>query len=193
MKYRYIACGICFALLLTGCGKFTAFDNSSQIQTSSESVLDTSENMPAIVFLHRVSNPEPDQPSTVTFYDNSGNYYKISDEEKTSLPIDTLIKQYEAGELNDSIEFISECEVSKLESNYQKLCELSKNEDFSLKEFDDVPAVEKEVYTWYGICFNGDERKEVLIQKKDAAGEHEPNDKRATEIYEWLLSSFTNN
>ena len=191
MKTNCIALAGCITILLAGCGNSVTSESAAQEPVLSESNEKDSEAMPAIVFLHRVSNPgENAAQDTVTFYDRDGKYFHITDSLKIHLPVNTLIAEYEAGEMRDSIEMISACDVEELKSNYQKLCQLSENSDFELKEFEEVPAVESPVYTWYGIYFQGNETRELLIQKKDGAGEHEPNDKHATEIYEWILSSF---
>lgn len=164
----------------------------------SENISNTAEKMPIIVFLHTVYNPsvhgdERYASDEVTFYDSDGNYCSVTNAEKRALTIDELIEEYEAGMLSDSIEIVSKCDISELKANYTKLCDLSENSDFALKEFEEAPAVEGLVYTWYGICFDGDNRKKILFRKKDVAGDHTPNDERASEIYEWILASFKNN
>ncbi|MDE6732136.1 MAG: hypothetical protein K2J77_04595 [Oscillospiraceae bacterium] len=180
-KFSCVACVICIVFSLVGC-----------------TVSSTAEKMPTIVFLHSVYDPsghgdERFASDIITFYDCDGNYCNVTNVEKRALTIDKLIEEYEAGKLSDSIEIVSKCEMSELKANYKKLCDLSENADFALKEFDVRPTVEGPVEAWYGIYFDGDNRKKILFRKKDVAGDHTPNDERASEIYEWILASLENN
>lgn len=209
MNNKFVSCLTCTALillLLGGCGEKTVSENEPQNQTSSQIALSTSENksdiaekMPSIVFLHRLKEYDSKAKydgyvfTDVAFYDSNGNYCKVTSSEKMQLTINKLIEEYEAGKLAGSIEIVSKCDTSELKANYKKLCGLSKNADFALNNGDKgevVPAVEASIDTWYGIYFDSAERKEILFRQKDVAGNHTPNDERATEIYEWFLKSI---
>lgn len=151
--------------------------------------------MPDIVFFNCIDYSETaedgDVQSAITFYDKNGNHYTSEDSYVCSLNIDELVKEYAAGNLDDKIKFHTTCDVNELFENYQKLCELSKNEEFEIIYPEYGPDVLANRETWYGVYYDKAGRvQSILIHEKNAHGNHQANDERANEIYRWYIGTF---
>ena len=121
---------------------------------------------------------------TITFFDKNGNYYFTDDEYICDLSIEEIVNEYSCGNLDGKICLQANCEINELFKNYQKLCEVSRNEDFEIIPHDFSLGWVKERVEWYGVYYDkeGDAQR-LLFHIRDAEGDRDTNDKRADEIY----------
>lgn len=169
-------------LLFSGCAH-----NEKEISTLQD-------EMPSIVFLlERTKYPIQNGVISyqIFFYDNEGRYCSSHDQNVCKLSFDKLIEEYEQGNLTESIEYTSSCDIDDLKDNYRKLCEIGENPEYQLEEFDAVSSVVTDKVIWYGFYYDdAGNIQSIQIYKLDEGGRHYPNDDRANEIYDWIQESF---
>lgn len=188
---RYLLVLMGFITLLSGCGNAAMKGNSSQKVTNAS-------QMPDIVFLVTIDYvrqaAESQGERQIMFYDKNGTYYSSDDENVCNMDFKELVSEFSAGNLVENIEFHGNCEVEELFENYQKLCKVSEQKDLELRYPTEGPAVEEDVWTWYGLYFDSQGELNALVyHKKDAFGDHMTNSKTANEIYEWYEEAIQEN
>ncbi len=174
------------SVILAGCG-----NREENLPVTDDKKL----QMPDIVFYNYVDYLETAEEggvqSAMTFYDKNGNHYTSTDPYVCSLYLDKLVKEYAEGTLDDKIEFHTICDVDELYENYEKLCEVSRNKELEIIYPEYGPTVLANRQTWYGAYYDAEgELQSILLHEKNAHGNHEANDERANEIYEWYIGTF---
>lgn len=182
MKYRskvVLTLIVIMITMLNGCSKDTARTIKDPVE------------MPDIVFLNYIHYYKGDISTAMTFYDKNGNHYTTSDYSVCCLSFEQLVEEYAAGNLDDKIKFHTTCNVDELFENYQKLCQLSKNQELEIVRPGYGPDVEANREIWYGLYYDKDGNiQSLIIHEEDAHGDHMANDERANEIYEWYIGTF---
>lgn len=177
--------------MLMGCGNSKDSENSTYI-------INDPLRMPDIVFMNINDSTEIAQEGemqyAITFYDKNGNHY-VSDDSYDSyicnLQYEELVSQYATGELDDKIILHTSCDVNELFENYQKLYEISQNEEYEILYPEAVPAVESIKIKWYGLYYDKNEELHMLENHERRYGkDFEANDERANEIYNWYIGTF---
>ena len=150
-------------------------------------------DMPDIVFLNTVDPNTGDGTgiSGMTFYDKNGNHYISTDEEVCQMGYARLVSEFASGNLSDKVELHTSCNIDELLENYQKLCEVAQNSEYSIVYPEAMPTVDAEICSWYGLYYdeNG-ELRSLTIHKKERLSHLYANDERANEIYDWYLGTF---
>lgn len=125
----------------------------------------------------------------LTFLDKNGNYYNSDYTEIYFLSNEELIEALKSGD--ERITKLSvTCDVDELRENYKKLLKVADNKEYELVYPKEVPAVEADRITWYGLYYDKDGKLSSLpIHKNECFTDIDANDDRANEIYKWFCNS----
>ena len=152
--------------------------------------------MPSIVFIvdcdySRILPSDPN-PYEICIYDKNGNYYGTDNREVCKMLFEELVKAFENGDLEDKITRYSRtCDVNELFENYQKLCEVSGNEELQIIYPEQIPAVEAAQVWCYGFYYDKKGKlQNLIIHEEGCLTDFYTNDKQANEIYEWYEGTF---
>ncbi|MDE6664702.1 MAG: hypothetical protein K2K14_00715 [Ruminococcus sp.] len=165
-------------VMLTGCGQL---DNTS----------DDSVNMPDIVFLERVYN-DNDGFMRIAFTDSNGDCYTSDDKEVCSSDFAELIEKYKSGGLDGRIIKSGSRNPEELQSNYKKLCETVSQNECNIVYPEELPDVETESYSWYGLYYDeNDSLKSQIIHANKCMTSLYSDSDAINEIYKWYNDSYT--
>lgn len=150
--------------------------------------------MPGIVFIvdyYYKTLPATQNQYAIRFYDKNGNYYGTDNREVCGMSFEELVKAFENGELDGKITCYSHtCDADELFTNYQKLCEVSKNNELDIVYPQAVSAVEEDLIQWYGLYYDREGEFQQIMIHEDEEESFYTNDKQANEIYEWYEGTF---
>lgn len=122
---------------------------------------------------------------SLTFVDKNGNYYFSDYDEIYFLSNEELIEAQKSGDERITKTSAS-CDVDELRENYKKLLKVADNKEYELVYPKEVPAVEADRITWYGLYYDKDGKLSSLpIHKNECLTDINANDDRANEIFEW--------
>ncbi|MDE6780877.1 MAG: membrane lipoprotein lipid attachment site-containing protein [Ruminococcus sp.] len=165
-------------VMLTGCGQL---DNTS----------DDSVNMPDIVFLESVYNYN-DGFIRIAFTDSNGDCYTSSDKEVCGSGFEELIEKYKSGSLDGKIIKSGSRNPEELQSNYKKLCETVSQNECNIVYPQELPDVETESYSWYGLYYDeNDSLKSQIIHANECMTSLRSDNDIINEIYKWYTDSYT--
>lgn len=148
-------------------------------------------DMPDIVFISRDVYQWYDQDGnrmrSMTFRDKNGDIYSTDNNDLCALPFDELIEKFISGdERFTKLEL--NCDISELEENYRKICDIADNAAYDLEYPEALPAVEADTEYWYGLYYDdAGELCYVLFHKNECMTDIYANDDRANEVYEWYI------
>lgn len=121
---------------------------------------------------------------SLTFVDKNGSYYFSDYTDIYFLSNEELIEALKSGD-----ERITKLSVSfdtdELLENYKKLLKVAANKEYELVYPKEVPAVEYDHITWYGLYYDKDGNLSSLLIHEHTQVEIYANDDRANEIFEW--------
>lgn len=171
MKKIFLAIITVFTLLMSGC---------SNAVTEAE--------MPDIVFKEctqycRYYLDENDPQSSIVFLDKNGNYYQSFNSEICGLSNEELIKALNSGDERITKLSIT-CDPDELRENYNKLAAVKKKCELAYPK--ELPAVEADSTTWFGLFYGGDGKlTNIPFHADKCLTGIETNNDRANEVYEW--------
>ena len=188
-RNKVLFISILFAMLLIGCASDK--DTSHYAQT-----IFRAEEMPEITFMcftdYEEVADEGDVVYEIIFYDNKGNIYFSDDPGVCFSEYKEMTKAFKEGKYDNKMSLIGTCDVNELFKNYRKLCKISKMDNYKLiypEEQITDPGVN--IY-WYGIYYNRTKEIEILkLHDRNTDGDHDANDERATQIYEWFEENIS--
>lgn len=172
--------------ILVSCGKpENNISEPEKYNTESENV--HAEKMPEIVFLNTISNPEGSY--MVTFWDKEGNYYSCEDASICAGPFMELIENFKHSP-ESFVLHSQKCDIAELESNYQTVCQIGKDDDYDLVQPDSLPAVEASRIRTYGMYFDASGALQaVRLHENQCLTDIYSKDKRANQVYDWYRKS----
>lgn len=181
-------------LLMSGCSTTVSESDMSNVVSESDTSDIVFTDMPDIVFKVRTTyqdehNFDYDDSAeqgrySITFVDKNGNYYNSDNDEIYFLSNEELIEALKSGDERITKTSAS-CDVDELRENYKKLLKVANNKDFELVYPKEVPGVEYDHITWYGLYYDKDGNLSSLLIHEHTQVEIYANDDRANEIYEW--------
>jgi|GEM_PF-1439892 len=180
---------ILLVMIFTGCANDK--DTSRYAQT-----IYKPEDMPEIVFSCVTDYSEVAEKGDViyeiVFFDNKGNIYFSNDQDVFESGYEDRIKAFKEGKYDNKMSLIGTCDVNELFKNYRKLCKISKMDNYKLiYPEEQITDPDVNIY-WYGIYYNRTKEIEILtLHDRNTDGNHEANDERATQIYEWFEENIS--
>ncbi|MDE6775049.1 MAG: hypothetical protein K2J37_01895 [Ruminococcus sp.] len=181
---------------MTGCAdkvpeSSSGSENNSGTVSDMISGIDT-EKMPEIVFLkytryNRYASGIDGY--AVQFIDRDGSIYCIQDisedSEVQSYGITQIYEDFKSGKLDDKKTGKS-CGKSEIDDNFNRLCEVCSDENYSIVYPDSMPDVEYDSVSWYGCYYDKSGELRIIVLHESEGVGLDSNNETANGIYSWF-------
>lgn len=177
MKNIFLAIITAFSLLMSGCSNAITEAEMPEIPFK------------VITYLCRDDLDENAEQGkrAIVFLDKSGNYYLSDYSEICFLSNEELIEALKSGDERITKLSIT-CDVDELRENYNKLAAVKNKCELAYPK--ELPAVEADSTTWYGLFYGEDGKLTNLpFHADERMTGIETNNDRANEVYEWYKSA----